>query len=175
MGTDGVMRGRKLGARELQLLVLVLLTDSSVHGYDLIRLIGERSGGAYKPSPGVIYPALATLESEQLVSVTSDSRRKRYTQTDAGRSTLAERDEEVQYLLRRLRHMSRKMASIHRALSGESDENPEIGDAWLTEFSEARRALKQLLFDKTDASHDEQRRIAAILRQAADDIRNLAL
>ena len=54
--------GRKLSSNDLQLLLLALLAEKPAHGYELIRALEERSGGAYAPSPGMIYPALTYLE-----------------------------------------------------------------------------------------------------------------
>ena len=61
-GMDGLQRGRKLGAGDLQLLLLALLAERPSHGYELIQLLDERSKGYYSPSPGMVYPALTYLE-----------------------------------------------------------------------------------------------------------------
>jgi DNA-binding PadR family transcriptional regulator len=47
---------------ELRLLVLALIAEQPAHGYELIKIIEERFGGSYTPSPGVIYPTLSWLE-----------------------------------------------------------------------------------------------------------------
>src|SRR5271155_6053618 len=61
-GGNDLPPARRLGATDLQLLILALLDAQSSHGYELIKTIEERSGGFYSPSPGVIYPALTYLE-----------------------------------------------------------------------------------------------------------------
>jgi hypothetical protein len=58
----GFRTGRKLASDDLQLLLLALIAEKPSHGYDLIKLLEERSGGYYVPSPGMIYPALTYLE-----------------------------------------------------------------------------------------------------------------
>ena len=59
---SGFRTGRKLASDDLQLLLLALIAEKPSHGYDLIKLLEERSGGYYVPSPGMIYPALTYLE-----------------------------------------------------------------------------------------------------------------
>ena len=46
MGGDGFPSGRKLGADELQLVLLALLEEQPAHGYELIRTLEERSGAS---------------------------------------------------------------------------------------------------------------------------------
>jgi DNA-binding PadR family transcriptional regulator len=68
-----------------------LLSDKPMHGYDLIRELEERSGGAWRPSPGSIYPTLQLLEDEGLVTGEEQDGKRVYTITDAGRAELEER------------------------------------------------------------------------------------
>lgn len=56
-----------------------------MHGYEMIQEIGERSGGAWKPSPGSVYPTLQLLEDEGLITSASEGGKKLFTLTDAGR------------------------------------------------------------------------------------------
>ena len=55
-------RGRPLGQGDLRYLLLHLLAERPRHGYDLIKAVEELTGGAYVPSPGVVYPTLTLLE-----------------------------------------------------------------------------------------------------------------
>src|SRR3954469_20059583 len=75
---------------DVRAAVLLALEDSPMHGYQLIQEIDERSGGAWHPSPGAIYPALALLEDEGLVTITVDGGRKMAKLTDAGRTYIEE-------------------------------------------------------------------------------------
>ena len=52
----------------LRLYLLSLLAESPKHGYELIQALSERFGGTYSPSAGTIYPRLAKLEEEGLVT-----------------------------------------------------------------------------------------------------------
>ncbi|OKJ61351.1 PadR family transcriptional regulator [Streptomyces sp. CB02261] len=70
--------------------ILALLKDRPMHGYEMIREIGERSDGAWKPSPGSVYPTLQLLEDEGLITSASEGGKKLFTLTDAGRSEAEE-------------------------------------------------------------------------------------
>jgi len=80
--------GRGKGGRsrgDVRAAMLLLLAEQPRHGYDLIREIEERSGGAWVPSPGSVYPTLQALEDEGLVTVETVDGRKTAALTDAGR------------------------------------------------------------------------------------------
>jgi DNA-binding PadR family transcriptional regulator len=64
--------------------ILALLKDRPMHGYEMIQEIAERSGGAWKPSPGSVYPTLQLLEDEGLISSASEGGKKLFTLTEAG-------------------------------------------------------------------------------------------
>ena len=82
----------------LRLYLLKLLEESPRHGYDVIRLLEDRFLGLYAPSPGTIYPRLARLEAEGLVTQSQEGGRKVYRITDAGRRELASRRQELDEL-----------------------------------------------------------------------------
>lgn len=79
----------------LRLYLLSLLDESPKHGYELIQALEQRFGGTYSPSAGTIYPRLSKLEEEGLVSKTSQGRKTVYEITDAGRSELERRQDEL--------------------------------------------------------------------------------
>jgi len=75
---------RVFASGDLKLLLLEFIGERPRHGYDLIQQIKGLFDGAYTPSPGVIYPALAFLEAELLVSVEVQGEKKCYSITEAG-------------------------------------------------------------------------------------------
>ncbi|GAA4047565.1 MULTISPECIES: PadR family transcriptional regulator [Agromyces] len=79
----------------LRLYLLALLEEQPRHGYELIQALSERFGGTYSPSAGTIYPRLAKLEEEGLVSKRTDGRKSVYEITDAGRAELESRRHEL--------------------------------------------------------------------------------
>ncbi|KUJ68291.1 PadR family transcriptional regulator [Streptomyces albus subsp. albus] len=66
--------------------ILALLRDRPMHGYEMIQEIAERSGGAWKPSPGSVYPTLQLLEDEGLISSASEGGKKLFSLTESGRT-----------------------------------------------------------------------------------------
>ncbi|MFF6802260.1 helix-turn-helix transcriptional regulator [Streptomyces sp. NPDC012616] len=70
--------------------ILALLKDRPMHGYEMIQEIAERSGGAWKPSPGSVYPTLQLLEDEGLISSRSDGGKKLFSLTEEGRTAAEE-------------------------------------------------------------------------------------
>ncbi|ALJ22132.1 PadR family transcriptional regulator [Microbacterium sp. No. 7] len=80
---------------DLRLYLLNLLDEAPRHGYDLIQALTDRTGGTYTPSAGTIYPRLAKLEEEGLVSKTVEGRKTIYEITDAGRAEVAARAHEL--------------------------------------------------------------------------------
>ncbi|MFJ2551332.1 PadR family transcriptional regulator [Microbacterium sp. NPDC087591] len=77
---------------DLRLYLLSLLAESPQHGYGIIQALTDRTGGTYTPSAGTIYPRLAKLEEEGLVTKTVDGRTTIYAITDTGRAELASRE-----------------------------------------------------------------------------------
>jgi DNA-binding PadR family transcriptional regulator len=76
-------------------LVLDAIASQPRHGYEIIQVIGERSGGAYRPSPGVVYPTLQMLEELGHAGTVAREERKVYAITEAGRRDLDEHAAEV--------------------------------------------------------------------------------
>ncbi|HET8939556.1 MAG TPA: PadR family transcriptional regulator [Polyangiales bacterium] len=77
-------------------LVLDVLAERERHGYEVIQAIEERSGGVYRPSPGVVYPTLQLLEELGHAKLTEVEGRKVYSITDDGRRDLEEHQDEIQ-------------------------------------------------------------------------------
>ncbi|MFF8590924.1 helix-turn-helix transcriptional regulator [Streptomyces sp. NPDC015220] len=99
----------------LRLYLLKLLDEAPRHGYEVIRLLEERFQGLYAPSAGTVYPRLAKLETEGLVTHTTEGGRKVYAITDAGRAELADRSGELADLELEIRESVAELAAEMRA------------------------------------------------------------
>lgn len=99
----------------LRLYLLKLLDEAPRHGYEVIRLLEERFQGLYAPSAGTVYPRLAKLEAEGLVTHTTEGGRKVYSITDAGRAELADRSGELVDLELEIRESVAELAAEIRA------------------------------------------------------------
>ncbi|MFE1644868.1 PadR family transcriptional regulator [Microbacterium sp. P01] len=78
--------GTRVGRGDVRASVLALLAEKPMHGYQIIQQIEERSAGAWKPSPGSVYPTLQLLADEGLISAQESDGRKTYSLTEAGRA-----------------------------------------------------------------------------------------
>jgi len=109
-GMDWAERARGGGGRrrmfsgdELRLILLALIGDAPRHGYDLIREIEARTGGAYAPSPGVVYPTLTLLaDMGHIEEQASEGAKKLFGITAAGQAHLEEQADVVTQLMGRL-------------------------------------------------------------------------
>jgi DNA-binding PadR family transcriptional regulator len=96
-GPFGGGRGgrRRMRRGDVRAAMLVLLDEQPLNGYGLMQEIEQRSGGAWRPSPGSVYPALSQLEDEGLVKAEEVDGRKQYALTDEGRAYVAENRERL--------------------------------------------------------------------------------
>ncbi|SFJ94500.1 PadR family transcriptional regulator [Bradyrhizobium sp. Gha] len=165
-GGDDFPGARRLSSQDLQLVILALLAEKPAHGYELIKIIEERSEGFYTPSPGVIYPALTYLEEVGHASVAQDGGRKLNSITSQGEDYLAEQRGTADAILQALSRIGRRMDEVREAFAGVSDLDADASD----ELHRARHNLKRALRSKHGSDSAEARRIAAILERAAADI-----
>ncbi len=88
-------RGRKARRGDIRTAALLLLAEEPRNGYQIMQEVQERSEGAWRPSPGSVYPALQQLEDEGLVRAEEVDGRKQLALTDAGKEYLDKRDPEA--------------------------------------------------------------------------------
>jgi DNA-binding PadR family transcriptional regulator len=164
-GAEGRPRGRWRGGRmfeqgDLRYVVLRLLEEKPRHGYEIIKGLEERFGGAYAPSPGAVYPTLQLLEDLGYARVVPGPEGKKvYEITDEGRAHLAENRETVDSIFDRIsklvgHFLDEPMGEVHAAFR-------DVGKA-----AYARA---------TSSVHDPAllKRIAEILGRAAREIEQL--
>ncbi|MBL7493661.1 PadR family transcriptional regulator [Frankia sp. AgB1.9] len=147
-------RGRA-GRGDVRAAVLLLLADGPRHGYQLMQAIAERTGGAWQPSPGAVYPTISQLEDEGLVTVTADGGRRLVTITEAGQAHLAKNRDTIgdpfaAFTARAGRAGGVDLLGAVQELSGAVWQVARAGDAGQTAaahkvLTDARRALYLLL------------------------------
>jgi DNA-binding PadR family transcriptional regulator len=102
--------GRVFDQGDLRWVILKLISEKPSHGYELIKGIEERLGGAYSPSPGVIYPTLSLLEELGLAAVVqSDGAKKAYAITPEGAQALEENGSEVEAIFARIADVAERL------------------------------------------------------------------
>jgi DNA-binding PadR family transcriptional regulator len=124
-------RGRMFATGELRLLLLSLVAEQDRHGYELIKAVEDLTGGQYAPSPGVVYPTLALLVDEGLIAeAAGEGTRKAFAVTEAGRTELAGKTDELKVIVARLTSL---------AQAGEREASPPVRRA----FANLALALRQ--------------------------------
>src|ERR1700730_9538234 len=92
-GGDMVRAGRMLATGDLRLIALALIAEQPRHGYEIIKVLEEKTSGWYSPSPGIVYPTLTYLEEVGYVTAQPEGSKRLYTITAEGRGHLeANRD-----------------------------------------------------------------------------------
>jgi len=160
-GGKGRGRGRRgmFDREELRLVLLALIEGEPRHGYDLIKLLEERSGGAYAPSPGVIYPSLSMLADEGLIEEQPGSdQRRRFGLTSQGAALLEQDRERAAKLLQRLDDIAQR---------NKEQRSPQIERAIANLFTAIRHRMS------ADGPDDMVHDVAAILDEAAQRIERL--
>jgi DNA-binding PadR family transcriptional regulator len=114
-----------------------------MHGYQIIQEIGERTGGAWQPSPGAVYPALQLLEDQGLIRAEETEGRRVYHLTDSGRSLVEERREELTGLWEAVNRSADEGTTELRDLYGQlgAAVRQVAHEGTPTEIAEARKLL----------------------------------
>jgi DNA-binding PadR family transcriptional regulator len=138
------MARRIFGHGALRLYLLTLLAERPMHGYELIRLMEDQFLGLYTPSAGTIYPRLAALEAEGLVTHEEIDGRKVYRLTDAGREEVEARRGELDGLRSQAAEAARTAGNFAR----------QVGEEVRSSIGELRGEWKDLT---RQAQHEERR------------------
>lgn len=157
---------RRISSDELQLLVLSLLAEKQLHGYQIIKQLETLSQGFYKPSPGMIYPLLSFLEESELASVEMEGTKKSYVMTDNGQNFLSENSENAAQLLAWLKAQGDLITAMENAYEAErkSAEHP---------LKIKVREIRNLLHHRTDLEGDTLVQLSQILDEAITKIKAL--
>jgi len=98
------MIAKALVARgDFKMIVLAILQERPMHGYEISTFIEQQAQGCYRPSPGAVYPALRALLNKGYIRIKSEERRKIYQITPAGRSLLKEKHAQIDKCIREFR------------------------------------------------------------------------
>ena len=163
-GPPGGGRRRRMRRGDVRAAVLVLLDEGPMTGYGLMGEIERRSDGAWRPSPGSVYPTLALLEDEGLIRPQAGEGRTPYELTDEGKAHVEEhRDQlgepwtksaegfgesrlELRSLLGQL-----GAASFQVAMAGDDAQIAKVRDI----LTQARRDVYRILADEDPAETEE--------------------
>jgi DNA-binding PadR family transcriptional regulator len=164
MGPEDLRAGRMLAQGDLRLIALTLIAEEPRHGYEIIKLVEEKTADWYSPSPGIVYPTLTYLEEAGYVTVSSEGAKKLYTITEEGRAYLAAHRDLADAVLKRLAAVGERIARIRRRLGDDDESLPRSISGAFQDLSEA---VRNLLREDRDAKG----RIIDIIDRAANELR----
>ncbi|HET7432234.1 MAG TPA: PadR family transcriptional regulator [Nocardioides sp.] len=145
-------RGPRVRRGDVRVAILAVLADGPLNGYQVIQQISDRTDGAWRPSPGSVYPTISQLEDEGLVEGDDERGRRSLTLSEAGRTYLAEHADEIEAVwapFSRARHERPSRDDEH------GDSGPDFA-ALKPELGRVMNAVWQIITTGTD----EQRRAA---------------
>lgn len=168
MGGEDLLRARRMLAQgDLRLVALALIAEAPRHGYEIIKLIEEKTADWYSPSPGIVYPTLTFLEEAGYVTAASEGAKKLYTITDEGRAYLATNRELADVVLDRLAALGERVNRWRRAARGEEREQrralPQLVEATL-------QHLRETIGKRLDSDPDAEARLVEILARTAAEL-----
>ena len=94
--------GNEMRKGFLKMIVLKIISEEPIHGYDIIHEIEVKTHGHWVPSPGSVYPVLEWLEARQFIAMEEIDRKKVYTITDEGKNALQAIDDRRREMLKEM-------------------------------------------------------------------------
>ena len=126
-GGEDLMRARRMLAQgDLRLVALALITEAPRHGYEIIKLLEEKTSDWYSPSPGIVYPTLTYLEEAGYVTASTEGSKKLYTITDEGRAYLETNRDLVDVVFDRLSALGERVNRWRRTARAEREDRREL-------------------------------------------------
>jgi DNA-binding PadR family transcriptional regulator len=167
-GGGDMHAGRMLAQGDLRLIMLALITEQPRHGYEIIKLIEERTEGWYSPSPGIVYPTLTYLEEAGQVTAQAEGARKLYAITADGRADLQENRAVVDAVLERLAAVGERFGRMHR-MDDEDDggRGPKLPPLVRAALDNLRAVATERLGNDAEA----ETKLVEVLARAAADLR----
>ncbi|MGO9703265.1 MAG: PadR family transcriptional regulator [Xanthobacteraceae bacterium] len=166
MGPDDIRAGRMLAQGDLRLIALAFIAEAPRHGYEIIKLVEEKTADWYSPSPGTVYPTLTYLEEAGYVTVAAEGSKRLYTITDEGRAYLAANRPIADIVLARLSAVGERTARMQRAADDERNRRrslPPLVDAALAH-------LRDTVAKRLEGDADLEAQLVEILARAAADL-----
>jgi DNA-binding PadR family transcriptional regulator len=166
-GPEDWMRAKRMLAQgDLRLIALALIAEQPRHGYEIIKLLEEKTADWYSPSPGIVYPTLTYLEEAGYVTASSEGAKKLYTITDDGRAYLEANRDVVDTVLDRLTALGEKVSRWRRRVRGDREDRGSLPPLTEAALDHLRETIGKRLADDADA----EAHLVEILARAAADL-----
>jgi DNA-binding PadR family transcriptional regulator len=166
MGPDDMRAGRMLAQGDLRLIALALIAEEPRHGYEIIKLVEEKTGDWYSPSPGIVYPTLTYLEEAGYVTASTEGSKKLYAITEEGSAYLKANRDIVDAVLDRLTALGERVNRWRRASRGERDNRSSLPPLVEAAFNH----LREIVGKRLENDADTEAAIAEVLAGAAADL-----
>jgi len=151
MNPDDMRAGRMLAQGDLRLVALALIAEAPRHGYEIIKLVEEKTADWYSPSPGIVYPTLTYLEEASYVTSSSEGSKKLYTITAEGRAYLEANRDLANVVLDRLTALGERVNRWRRAARGERDNRRNLTPLVEAAFDHLRETVGKRLEGDAEA------------------------
>ncbi len=162
-----MMRARRMLAQgDLRLIALALIAEAPRHGYEIIKLLEEKTADWYSPSPGIVYPTLTYLEEAGYVTASAEGSKKLYTITDEGRAYLESNRELVNVVLERLAAFGERVNRWRRDSRGEREDRGSLPPLVEATSAHLREALRTRLANDAAA----EARLVEILARTVTEL-----
>jgi DNA-binding PadR family transcriptional regulator len=168
-GRDGNMMraGRMLAQGDLRLIALALIAEQPRHGYEIIKVLEDKTAGWYSPSPGIVYPTLTYLEEAGHVTAAAEGAKRLYTITDEGRAHLEENHDFVDAVLERLASIGERVARMRRRFGGDDDDRRGMPPLVRAAIDNLRDVAAKRLDDDAEA----EAKVVEVLARAAAELK----
>jgi DNA-binding PadR family transcriptional regulator len=171
MGGGDMMRaGRMLAQGDLRLIALALIAEQPRHGYEIIKVLEDKTAGWYSPSPGIVYPTLTYLEEAGYVTAQAEGAKKLYTITEEGRAHLEENRDFVDAVLERFAAMGERVARMRRRF-GDDDEDERRGARVPRLVRAALENLREVAAKRLDDDAEAEAKVVEVLARAASELK----
>ena len=166
-GGDMMRAGRMLAQGDLRLLALALIAEQPRHGYEIIKVLEDKTEGWYAPSPGIVYPTLTYLEEAGYVTAQADGAKRLYTITAEGRADLEQNRAFVDAVLERLDAVGERM----RSRRGHEDDDSRRGPRVPRLVRAALENLREVAADRLKGDADAEAKVVDVLARAAAELK----
>jgi len=171
-GGDFIRAGKMLAQGDVRLLALALIAEQPRHGYEIIKVLEEKTAGWYAPSPGMVYPTLTYLEEVGYVTAQAEGAKKLYTITDEGKAHLEENRDFVDAVLERLTAFGEKVSRMRRRLGRDGEGDDARDDSMPRSVKGAFQDLSEAVRELLTKDRSAKGRVIEVIDRATAELRD---
>lgn len=170
-GGDFIRAGKMLAQGDVRLLALALIAEQPRHGYEIIKVLEEKTAGWYSPSPGMVYPTLTYLEEVGYVTAQAEGAKKLYTITEEGKAHLEENRDFVDAVLERLTAFGDKVTRMRQRFGRDEDERNGRDDSMPRSVKGAFQDLSETVRELLGKDRGAKGRVIDVIDRATAELK----